>query len=65
MGCSPSRKQVTDRSVKTEPVLETQLIKKPSKLTRMVKMFNWKSNLRSIPEANSFMEFSSSTDLVK
>ena len=63
MGCAVVHKQPTANSVKTEPVLEALVAKNPPKLSRMIKMLNWKSNLRSIPEAKPFMEFSTSVEL--
>ena len=58
MGCIVRK----EASVNLEPNLEASKTKNPPKMNRIIKMLNWKSDLRPIAEAKSFMEFSSSTE---
>ena len=62
MGCVAPSKRTSVNSVLTQPILETPKTRNTPKMNRIIKMFNWKSNLRPIAEANPFMEFSSSVE---
>ena len=64
MGCTPLRKTFNVNLSKTESVMEKPIPTSMSVATRKVRLFKYQPKLRPVVEVKSFMEYSSSNELL-